>query len=724
MKVMFYTLGKCFLFSLLPVLFLTSSLAALEGKALYYEAEEIEQLQSLKLAEVIDKADSGDAFSQYQLGSIYYLGIAEEKNEAEAVKWLQKAADQGNSLACRKMGLLSHFGEIVGKNINDALRWYSKAQENGDTDALLLMGIVYLYELELIEDAIHWFKASVEAGNTLAYFLLAETKYITGDTDGALSWYKFAAENGHQIASVRLGNIYYEKKNFERGVQWLNVKPVSTDDEKISVEAQIAVYRNIWRNFSKVANVNKKILLARQKVIVVSPEERERIELAKKEKKVVKQPSSLHMEKVKAIAPVSSQEEKEGSEEKVFDEKRDYFKQIINGKEKAKKLLQKSHLSLQSRDWSEAIRTASEAIAIQPDYADAYNNRAWGYYEKGLLDESIEDCNKALQIDANHFFALNNRGRAFQKKGDIPSALKDYDAACQKGLEEACENFKKITRLSPDKEIVFLLEKSREGLAKGNLDGVVEASTRLIALDIHTKEAYSKRCSAYVMKNMFDMAHNDCAEAILLDPDESTNYINLGAVFEQQGDLKLALQNYRIGCELKNKRGCLASERLASDKREADTVPPVEEQDMPLKEQVKKETDAAPSSDAAAERVEGSLPELNVVDLLAQSRQEFGKQDYDAVIDLSNQIIQADSENVEAYSNRCGARSMKNLHQEAHEDCLKAIEINPEFPMGYNNLGWVFEQQGDVKEALVNYNKSCQLKNALGCQNYQRLLDK
>ena len=94
------------------------------------------------------------------------------------------------------------------------------------------------------------------------------------------------------------------------------------------------------------------------------------------------------------------------------------------------------------------------------------------------------------------------------------------------------------------------------------------------------------------------------------------------------------------------------------------------------------------------------------------------------MIDLSNQIIQADSENVEAYSNRCGARSMKNLHQEAHEDCLKAIEINPEFPMGYNNLGWVFEQQGDVKEALVNYNKSCQLKNALGCQNYQRLLDK
>jgi len=386
--------------------------------------------------------------------------------------------------------------------------------------------------------------------------------------------------------------------------------------------------------------------------------------------------------------------------------------------------LQKSHLSLQSHDWSEAIKTASEAIALQPGYADAYNNRAWGYYEKGLLDESIEDCNKALQIDANHFFALNNRGRAFQKKGDIPSALKDYDAACQKGLEEACENFKKITRLSPDKEIVFLLGKSREDLAKGNLDGVVEASTRLIGLNVHTKEAYSQRCSAYVMKSMFDMAHNDCSEAILLDPDESINYINLAAVFEQQGDIEAALQNYKMSCELKNKRGCLASERLAADKREADIIPLVAEQGMPSNEQVEKDVDAAPSSNAVVERVEESLPELNVVDFLEKSRQGFGKQDYDAVIDLSTQIIQVDPENEEAYSNRCGARSMKNLHQEAHDDCIKAIEINPNFPMGYNNLGWVSEQQGNVKKALVNYNKSCQLENALGCQNYQRLSDK
>lgn len=227
------------------------------------------------------------------------------------------------------------------------------------------------------------------------------------------------------------------------------------------------------------------------------------------------------------------------------------------------------------------------------------------------------------------------------------------------------------------------------------------------------------------MKNMFDMAHNDCAEAILLDPDEPINYINLGAVFEQQGDIEAALRNYRLSCELKNKRGCLASERLSVDKREAATMPSAVGQEIASGGQVKKETDAAPPSDAAVvERVEESLPEVNVVDLLEQSRQEFVKQNYNAVIEISTRILSVDSQNVEAYSNRCGAKSMKNLHQEAHDDCIKAITINPDFPMGYNNLGWVFEQQGDVKEALANYNKSCQLENALGCQNYQRLSDK
>ncbi|MCK5195889.1 MAG: tetratricopeptide repeat protein, partial [Desulfobulbaceae bacterium] len=316
---------------------------------------------------------------------------------------------------------------------------------------------------------------------------------------------------------------------------------------------------------------------------------------------------------------------------------------------------------------------------------------------KGLLDESIEDCNKALQIDENHFFALNNRGRAFQKKGDIPSALKDYDAACQKGLEVACENFKKITRLSPHKEIAFLLGKSREDVAKGDSDGVIDASTRLIALNVHTKEAYSKRCSAYVRKNMFNMAHSDCAEAILLDPDEPINYINLGVVFEQQGDIKAALQNYRISCELENEAGCRKYKRLTTGAEEV-------------------------ASPVAMEEVEETLPEVDVAALLEKSREEFVRKDYDAVIDISTQIIQADPENVEAYSNRCGARAIKNQYQEAHDDCVKAIAIDPAFAMSYNNLGWVFEQQRAKDEALDQYNRSCQLQNTLGCQNYERLV--
>ena len=721
----FFSLGKGLILSLLLFSFMVSPLSALEDGSLYYSEEEIHLLEELNLDDVIREAQSGDAVSQYQQASISYLGLGGEKDPAVVVTFFKKAAEQGHTLACRKMGLLAHFGDIVEKDIPEALRWYTMAHENGDGDAEILIGLVYLYDQEDSEEAVRWFKIAAENNKTLAYFLVGEAAYISGDTEDALSWYALAAEKGHRIASVRLGNIYYDKRNFEKGVEWLNAEPAAGSDEGISLESQVAVYKEIWGNFSKVAAVNKKVLLAREKIVVTPFLER-------KEPKTEKKSGE---EKSRSVVPAVEKESEKGVVAKVqepqaqddtllFDEKRQFFQEIINGKEKAKKLLQKSHLSLQNHDWSEAIRTASEAMDLHPDYADAYNNRAWGYYEKGLLDESIADCNRALAIDGNHFFALNNRGRALQKKGDISAALQDYDAACLKGLEAACENFKKITRLSPEEEIRFLLAKSGEELAAQSADSIIDATSRLISLDIHKKEAYSRRCGAHVVKGMLEEAYPDCSEAILLDPDNAGNYISLGVVFEQQGDLESALLNYRISCELKNATGCQSIVRLDAEKREAAVAPPVVEPAIPVMEEAEKEIDTAPAEDTVVEKVEDSLLEVNVPALLEKSRGEFASQNYDAVIEMSSLILLVDSQNVEAYSNRCGARSMKNLYKDAQDDCLKAVEIDPEFSMGYNNLGWVFEQQEDMAAALSRYNKSCDLGNSLGCQNYQRLSDK
>ena len=47
--------------------------------------------------DLLEKAISGDAESQYQLALCYRNGEGVEQSNEEAAKWYRKAADQGNS---------------------------------------------------------------------------------------------------------------------------------------------------------------------------------------------------------------------------------------------------------------------------------------------------------------------------------------------------------------------------------------------------------------------------------------------------------------------------------------------------------------------------------------------------------------------------------------------------------------------------------------------------
>ena len=58
-----------------------------------YAAKEKEQV---KLEELTEKAESGNAQAQYDLGILYYVGRDMEKNLEKGAEWLLKAANQGH----------------------------------------------------------------------------------------------------------------------------------------------------------------------------------------------------------------------------------------------------------------------------------------------------------------------------------------------------------------------------------------------------------------------------------------------------------------------------------------------------------------------------------------------------------------------------------------------------------------------------------------------------
>ena len=120
-------------------------------------------------------------------------------------------------------------------------------------------------------------------------------------------------------------------------------------------------------------------------------------------------------------------------------------------------------------DLEEKIRFYTEAIRLNPDYANAYYNRGTARYNKGDLDGAVQDFEQAIRLNPYNFLAFNNRGSARKAKGDPDGALADYqeairiepeyvDAIYNRGttrylngdVEGALQDYEQAIRLKPD----------------------------------------------------------------------------------------------------------------------------------------------------------------------------------------------------------------------------------------------------------------------------------
>lgn len=78
-----------------------------------------------------------------------------------------------------------------------------------------------------------------------------------------------------------------------------------------------------------------------------------------------------------------------------------------------------------------AISDFNEAIRLNPQHARAYYNRGLAYHNKGDYDRAIADYDQAIRLNPQYAIAYANRGVAYEIKGDIDRAIADYDRALQ-----------------------------------------------------------------------------------------------------------------------------------------------------------------------------------------------------------------------------------------------------------------------------------------------------
>ena len=82
--------------------------------------------------------------AQASLAFLYYSGKGVAQDEAEAVKWFQKAAAQNEASAYPSLAWAYYQGKGVVQDYAEAAKWFREAAEGGDAQSKYMLG--YLYE--------------------------------------------------------------------------------------------------------------------------------------------------------------------------------------------------------------------------------------------------------------------------------------------------------------------------------------------------------------------------------------------------------------------------------------------------------------------------------------------------------------------------------------------------------------------------------------------------
>ena len=158
-----------------------------------------------------------------------------------------------------------------------------------------------------------------------------------------------------------------------------------------------------------------------------------------------------------------------------------------------------------AKNYAQALAAYDEAIMLNPNYAEAYNNRGIVKYELKLYAEAISNYTMAIKLRANFVDALNNRGNAYAALGQFQNAAQDLQAAIKLNDNNAAAH----NNLG---SVYYSMRNFDEALAE---------YTRAIQLNPAYAEAYYNRGAIYYGQKKYLEALSDFKMSLSLNPADS-----------------------------------------------------------------------------------------------------------------------------------------------------------------------------------------------------------
>ena len=122
--------------------------------------------------------------------------------------------------------------------------------------------------------------------------------------------------------------------------------------------------------------------------------------------------------------------------------------------QKLTSILDEGSRLIQDRQLDRAINVFTEAIELDPTWAEAWNKRATVFYMVGEFQKSQDDIDKVLELENRHFGALAGQGM-------VNIQLRNY--------EKAILSYKKAQEIYPSMQSVEIMIKQIENLIKQDL---------------------------------------------------------------------------------------------------------------------------------------------------------------------------------------------------------------------------------------------------------------
>lgn len=188
------------------------------------------------------------------------------------------------------------------------------------------------------------------------------------------------------------------------------------------------------------------------------------------------------------------------------------------------------------KDYKAAIEDYGQAIAVDPTFTAAYNNRGLARTEIADYDGAIADFTAALRYEPENSGFRYNRGRAYAGKQATAQALNDFDEAI---------------RLKPDYASAYsdrgLLRLERKDYAAALRD-----YNEAVRLDPKPPRLLS-RAVLYTLMNQPDKALADYDAVIRQQPAYAPAYTGRAATYRTMGDTARAQADEAKAKELAGK---------------------------------------------------------------------------------------------------------------------------------------------------------------------------